>query len=91
VSDASGRVLARRTEVVVAAGTTSMHVTLTTAGKRILRKARNLRVRVRRECRDLLAGRATPATSAPCCPEAEAKFESESERRAIAAPGRSAR
>ena len=57
VSDARGRILARRTEAVFAAGTTSTRVTLTNAGKRVLRRARNLRVRVRFEFRDLLAGR----------------------------------
>jgi hypothetical protein len=56
VSDASGRIIARRTEAVFAAGTTTMRITPTKAGERVLRHARNLRVRVRHEFRDLLAG-----------------------------------
>ena len=57
VRDPSGRILARRTEAVYAAGTTRMRVTLTKAGKRLLRRARDLRVRARYEFRDLVAGR----------------------------------
>jgi uncharacterized delta-60 repeat protein len=59
VNDVRGRILARRTETVFAAGPTTTRVTLTSTGKRLMRRARNLRVRVRYEFRDLLAGRAT--------------------------------
>lgn len=58
VIDTRGRILARRTDAVFAAGTTTTRITLTSTGKRVLRRARNLRVRVRYEFRDLLAGRA---------------------------------
>lgn len=63
VSDRNGRVLARSVEPVYVAGSRTARIPLTRLGRRVLRPVRNLGVRVRYDFRDLLAARASGATS----------------------------
>ena len=59
VADARGRLLARGVHAAFAPATTAPRIALTRAGRRVLRRARDVRVRVSWDFRDLLTGRSS--------------------------------
>lgn len=59
VDDARGHPLARSVQPIYGAGTVAARIPLTALGRSVLRRARNLRVRVSFSFRDLLTGRSS--------------------------------
>jgi uncharacterized delta-60 repeat protein len=64
VRDGRRRILAQSVAPLYAAGTTSVRIALTKTGRRVLRRARNVRVQVGHDFRDVLTGRDHGATAA---------------------------
>jgi uncharacterized delta-60 repeat protein len=64
VRDGHRRILAQGIEPVYAAGTSTVRIALTKVGRRVLRRARNMRVIVGHDFRDVLTGRDRDAIAA---------------------------